>query len=67
MGKFDGQKAKASAALIKIIDRDPPDHPRTATKENQRAVEEKYGLFLGVTGAAINALSDLRSPNAVME
>jgi hypothetical protein len=65
MGKFDGQKAKASAALIKIIDRDPPDHPRTASKENQRAVEEKYGLFLGVTGAAINALSDLRSPNAV--
>jgi hypothetical protein len=65
IGKFDGQKAKASAALIKIIDRDPPDHPRTANKENQRAVEEKYGLFLGVTGAAINAVSDLRSPNAV--
>lgn len=66
LGKFDGQKAKASAALIKIVDRDPPDHPRTAKdKEQGRALEEKYGLFLGVTGAAINALSDLRSPNAV--
>lgn len=65
IGKFDGEKAKASAALIKIVDRDPPDHPRTANKENQRAVEEKYGLFLGVTGAAINALSDLHSPTSV--
>ena len=61
IGKFDDQKAKAAAALIKIIDRDPPDHPRTAKdKEQGRALEEKYGLFLGVTGAAINALADLR-------
>jgi hypothetical protein len=66
IGKFDGDKAKASAALIKIIDKDPPDHPRTAKdKEQGRALEEKFGLFLGVNGAAINALSDLRTPNAV--
>lgn len=66
IGKFDGQKQKAAAALTKIIDRDPPDHPRTAKdKEQGRALEEKYGLFLGVTGAAINALADLRVPSAV--
>jgi hypothetical protein len=66
IGKYDGQKAKAAAALIKIIDRDPPDHPRTAKdKEQGRALEEKFGLFLGVTGAAINALSELRTPSAV--
>src|SRR5438067_68548 len=66
IGKFDGDKAKAAAALIKIVDRDPPDHPRTAKdKEQGRALEEKFGLFLGVTGAAINAMSDLRTPNSV--
>ncbi len=65
LGKFDNEKAKAAAALVKIIDRDPPDHPRTAKdKEQGRALEEKYGLFLGVTGASINALADLRVPSA---
>ncbi|HEY1813943.1 MAG TPA: hypothetical protein VGG74_16440 [Kofleriaceae bacterium] len=66
IGKFQNQKSKATAALIKIIDRDPPPHPRTAKdKENARALEEKYGLFLGVTGASINALGDLRVTTAV--
>jgi hypothetical protein len=66
MGKYDGDKAKAAGALIKLIDREPPPHPRTAAdKEQARALEEKYGLFLGVTGASINALSDLRAPSAV--
>lgn len=65
MGKYTDDKAKASAALIKILDRDPPDHPRTAKdKEQGRALEEKFGLFLGVSGSAINALSELRSANA---
>lgn len=65
MGKYDSAKQKAAGALIKIIDRDPPDHPRTAKdKEQGRALEEKFGLFLGVTGAAINALGDLRTPSA---
>src|SRR6185295_18010010 len=51
--------------LIKILDRDPPDHPRTAKdKEQGRALEEKFGLFLGVTGASINALSELRVSTA---
>ncbi len=66
IGKYDGEKAKAAAALAKIIDREPPDHPRTAKdKEQARALEEKYGLFLGVSGAAINALGDLQVPAAV--
>ncbi len=65
LGKYDSQKQKAAAALIKILDRDPPDHPRTAKdKEQGRALEEKFGLFLGVTGASINALSELRVSTA---
>ncbi|MBA3465036.1 MAG: hypothetical protein H0T46_34190 [Deltaproteobacteria bacterium] len=65
IGKFDGEKARAAAALTKIIDREPPPHPKTAKdKEQGRSLEEKYGLFLGVTGAAINALGDLRVGSA---
>lgn len=64
IGKYDTEKQAAAAALMKIIDREPPPHPRTANKEQRAAVEEKFSLFLGVTGAAINALSDLRAPSA---
>jgi hypothetical protein len=66
IGKYQNAKPKASAALVKLIEREPPPHPRTAKdKENARALEEKYGLFLGVTGASINALGDLRVTTAV--
>jgi hypothetical protein len=68
MGKYDtpADKAKAAGALIKLVDREAPQHPRTAAdKAEARALEEKYGLFLGVTGAAINALAELRAPSAV--
>lgn len=68
IGQYSDQKQKAAAALIKIIDREPPDHPRTAKdREQGRALEERFGLFLGVTGASINALGELRvsSPEAV--
>jgi hypothetical protein len=65
IGKFTNEKPKATSALTKIIDREPPPHPKTAKdKETGRAMEEKFGLFLGVTGAAINALGDLRQPVA---
>lgn len=65
LGKYEPEKQKAAAALMKIVDHDPPDHPRTAKdKDRARALEEKYGLFLGVTGAAINALAELRVPAA---
>ncbi len=61
IGKMDSDKGTASAALIKLVEREPPAHPKTAKdKETGRALEEKYGLFLGVTGSAINALGDLR-------
>ena len=65
IGKFNDAKAKAAAALTKIVDREPPAHPKTAKdKEQGRALEEKFGLFLGVTGASINALGDLRVGSA---
>ena len=60
IGKYTGDGQRASAALIKLIDKDPPTNPRTARdKEQARALEEKYGLFLGFTGAAVNALGNL--------
>lgn len=66
LGKFDNEhKAKASAALMKLIDREPERHPKTAKdKEEGRALEERFGLYLGVTGAAINSLGELRVPSA---
>lgn len=65
IGKFTSTKDKAADALIKVIDREPPAHPRTGkSKEESRALEEKFGLYLGVTGAAINALGDLRVAKA---
>src|SRR5512140_214520 len=46
LGKFTDERAKAAIALIKIIDRDPPPHPKTArSKEQARALEEGYTLF----------------------
>jgi hypothetical protein len=63
IGKYTGDSGRASAALIKIIDKDPPPAPRTIKEKDQvRTADEKYGLFLGVTGAAVNALGDLHAP-----
>ncbi len=60
IGKYTGESGKAAGALTKIIDKEPPPNPKTAKdKEAGRGLEEKYGLFLGVTSAAINALGDL--------
>jgi hypothetical protein len=65
IGQFGGEAGKASGALIKIIDRDPPPSPRTAKdKEQTRALAEKYEEFLATSGSAINALSDLHVPSA---
>ena len=62
IGKFTTEAQRASAALIKLIDKEPPAHPKTARqKDEARALEEKYSLFLGVTGAAINALGNLHA------
>ncbi|HEX2686700.1 MAG TPA: HEAT repeat domain-containing protein, partial [Kofleriaceae bacterium] len=60
IGKYTEESAKAASALTKLVDRDPPPHPRTAKDKDQgRALEEKYSMFVGLTGAAINALGDL--------
>ncbi len=64
IGKFESEKGAAVAALTKLIDREPPAHPRTANKENRAATIEKFELFLAITGAAINAMGDLRAPQA---
>jgi hypothetical protein len=59
IGMFRGEHAVA--ALTKVIDREPPPHPRTAKNEEKAAGEEQYGQFLAVSGAAINALATLRA------
>lgn len=64
LGQFEGDKAAAVAALTKLVDREPPPHPRNANKENRAATIEKFELFLAITGAAINAMGDLRAPQA---
>jgi hypothetical protein len=60
IGKYTTDSARASAALIKLIDKEPPAHPKTVKEKDQaRALEEKYTLFIGFSGAAINALGNL--------
>ncbi|HEY6174923.1 MAG TPA: hypothetical protein VIX73_10780, partial [Kofleriaceae bacterium] len=64
IGKYTGE-ARASAALLKLIDREPPAAPRTAKDKDQaRALGEKYELFLGITSSAINAVGNLHAPSA---
>src|ERR1041384_3397004 len=55
IGKYSEERPKAAGALTKLIDREPPPHPRTAEKDQARAVEEKFSLFLALTGSAIHA------------
>ncbi|MGE0866955.1 MAG: hypothetical protein AB7P03_00225 [Kofleriaceae bacterium] len=65
IGMYDNAKAKAAVALNKIIDRDTPQNPRTAKDEQaKRALTDEFTLHLGVVGAAINGLGELRDPNA---
>jgi len=65
IGKYTQEANKAAAALVKVIDREAPPHPRTAKEKEQiRGMEEKYGLFLSVSGAAINSLGDLHAAAA---
>ncbi len=64
IGRYDNEKPTATAALVKLIDREPPPHPDTVAKDSKAAASEKYEHFLMLTGSAINALADLRSPQA---
>ena len=61
LGVFTNEKKRAGVALMKLIDREPPAHPRTASSPaDARELEERFGLFLAFTGAAINAVGELR-------
>jgi hypothetical protein len=61
IGKFTAEAPKAAAALTRVIDKEPPPNPRQIKeKEQARSADEKYALYLGINGAAINALGDLR-------
>jgi hypothetical protein len=64
MGKYENEKATAAAALIKLIDREPPPHPDTVGKESKNAAVDKYKQFLMITGSSINSLAELRAPQA---
>ncbi len=62
LGKLEGARAPVSAALIELLGREPPPHPRTAqTREQARQLEEAYSIHLASAGAAVNALGALRS------
>jgi hypothetical protein len=64
LGKLPGEPT-AGAALLEIIDRPPPSHPRAGKDQAQRrALEDSYGLFLAGAGAAINAIGELRVGSA---
>jgi len=65
LGKLDQDKPTGVAALVKLIDREPPPHPETVRKEDRAPAREQYELFLTITGSAINALAELRSPLGV--
>ncbi|NJM90888.1 MAG: hypothetical protein HC863_00965 [Myxococcales bacterium] len=67
LGNFgDSNRAKAVAALIKLVDRDPPPNPRTVVdKEAQRSAAEQFQRSLAISGAAINSLGTLGAPEAV--
>src|SRR5262249_52927944 len=64
IGKYRAD-SRAAAALLKLIDRDPRAPPRTAKDKDQaRALDAQYTLFLAVTAAAINAVGDLHAAAA---
>jgi hypothetical protein len=65
IGKYGDERTRATAALIKIVDAEPPQHPRTADKEQLRTVEEKFEIYVKFTREAVNALGDLRGAASV--
>ena len=64
LGKFAANNDAANA-LVRVMAKDPPAHPRTAPdKQTGRALEERYTLYLAMSGASMNALAELRPPSA---
>jgi hypothetical protein len=64
LGKLAGEKGRAALALVPIVDREPPPHPRQATDAERAMVGERFELALVTAGAAINALAELRAETA---
>jgi hypothetical protein len=61
LGKHAGDKAAIGVGLGRLIDVDPPRHPRTATtRDEARELETQFTLHLARSGSAINALGELR-------
>ncbi|HEV7555286.1 MAG TPA: hypothetical protein VGO00_07530, partial [Kofleriaceae bacterium] len=58
LGHFAADKPKVAAALVAIIERELPPHPKPT---NDAAREEPFALALASAGAAINALAELRT------
>jgi len=64
LGKLAGEP-RAVAPLVGLLASEPPTHPRMARgSAEQHLFEERDSLYLGVSGAAINALGELRAPAA---
>ncbi len=66
LGKFSADGAdRATAALVGVISREPPPDPRTVKDPAMaRGSVDGYMMFLQTTGAAINALGELRAASA---
>src|SRR5438094_116228 len=49
-GKFENEKQKSAEELVKIIEMQPPPHPKTVRDKKQlKATEEKYSFFLATS------------------
>jgi hypothetical protein len=65
LGELADDRARAAAALIEIVDREPPPRPRGGSERDRAQRSERYELALMVTGGAINALGELRAEAAI--
>jgi hypothetical protein len=61
LGSLADDKARAAAALVQIVEREPPPIPSAKDGAERRQRAERFELTLTVTGASINALAELRA------
>lgn len=65
LGRLADDRARAAAALIEIVAREPPPRPRGGNEPDRAQRTERFELALMVTGGAINALGELRAEAAI--